>query len=468
MGWNAGQHNGEEAMGRPTKGTEGLAVMHPNAAGLDIGAHEIWACVGSDEEGEGVRRFGTFTPDLHSLADWLLKHDIETVAMESTGVYWLPVFEILEARGLKLYLVNARSIKHVPGRKSDYQDCQWIRKLHALGLLSGSFRPDAEMCRLRAYLRHRAQLLQHRAPHILHMPKALQQMNIQLSQVLTNITGVTGMAILRAIVAGQRDGAKLAQLRDPHCRSSEETIAKALTGDWKAEQLFVLKQSLELYDFYTQQVRACDAEIQRQFSVMKPRWEGLPYREAIPQVKSNRKRRDNEPSFDVRAEVIRLTGVDLVAVAGLSDSLVQTILAEIGTDMSKWPTEKHFASWLGLAPHNDISGGKVLRSRTLPTNNHAGQAFRQAATAVARSPSAFGAYYRRKRVRGGPQFAQLATAHKIARTVYYLLKHRVQYVDVGAERYEQQQRERELSALRKKAAKLGFTLIAPPPVQTLT
>jgi transposase len=443
---------------------EPLGDVHPNAAGLDIGSREIWACVPADRDAEWVRRFGTFTPDLHHLADWLAQCGVDTVAMESTGVYWIPVFEILEARGFQVYLVNARHLKNVPGRKSDYQDCQWIQKLHRLGLLASSFRPDAEMCRLRGYLRHRAQLVQHRAPHVLHLQKALQQMNIQLSQVLTDVVGTTGQAILRAIVAGERDAVRLAQLRHPACHSSEDTIAKALTGDWKEEQLFVLKQSLEFYDFYTAQIAACDAEVQRQFSAMKPRW--IPA-DPVPPAKPKRRHR-HAPAVDVQTAAIRLTGVDLTMVDGLSAALVQTILSEIGTDMSKWPTVKHFASWLGLAPHNAISGGKVLHSETLPTTNRAGQAFRQAAITMARSPSAFGAYYRRKRAQAGPQFAQVATAHKIARTVYFLLKHHIPYQDIGAEAYEQNHRQREIAALRKKAAKLGFALVSPQPDPTPT
>lgn len=445
------------------KRSEQVAIVHPNAAGLDIGSREIWACVPPDREEENVRRFNTFTPDLHQLADWLMDAGVDTVAMESTGVYWIPVFEILEARGIKVFLVNARHIKQVPGRKTDYLDCQWIQKLHMLGLLTGSFRPDSEMCALRAYLRHRDQLIQHRAPHILHMQKALQQMNVQLPQVLTDTTGKTGMAILRAIAAGERDAVTLAQFGDSKCQSSEETFAKALTGDRKEEYLLVLKQSLALYDFYTQQILDCDAHIQQHYSAMKPRWEGVS--QEVTKQSTTRKRRKNEPATDVGAEIIRLTGVDLAAVDGIGLSLAQVILSEIGTDMSLWLTEKNFTSWLGLAPHNDISGGKVLRSRTLPTNNRAGQAFRQAATAASRSASAFGAYYRRKRAQGGPQFAQVATAHKIARTVYHLLKYHVQYVDIGAEEYVQKQREREVAALRKKAAKLGFNLTLSQPAQ---
>ena len=444
-------------MRKRSQSLENLAVIHPNAAGLDIGAREIWACVPPGRDPESVKRFSTFTPDLQVLVDWVVACGADTVAMESTGVYWIPVFEMLEARGLKVYLVNAWHLKHVPGRKSDYLDCQWIQKLHSLGLLNGSFRPDGEMVALRGYLRHRAQLLEHRAPHVLHMQKALHQMNLQLHHVLSDVTGVTGLAILRALVAGERDPVKLAQLRNPGCKSSEDTIAKALTGDWKAEQLFVLKQSLEVYDFYTRQVAACDAEIERQSAAMKPRWEGVKELPDVPPLKPGSKSK-NQPKLNVRAAIIRLTGVDLVAVEGISASLAQTILSEIGTDMSKWLNDKHFGSWLGLAPHNDISGGKVLRSRTLKTDNRAGQAFRQAAASVTRSNSAFGAFYRRKRAQLGPMQALVATAHKIARTVYYMLKNRVQYVDIGAEAYEQKQREREIIYLKKKAAKLGFDL----------
>ena len=380
------------------------------------------------------------------------------------GVYWIPAFEVLEGRGFQVYLVNARHMKAVPGRKSDVQDCQWIQKLHSVGLLTNSFRPDSEMCALRAYLRHRADLLQHRASHILHMQKALQQMNIQLAQVVTDITGATGLAILRSIVAGERDGVKLAQLRDFRCKSSEDTIAKALMGTWKEEHVFALKQALALFDFYTQQIAQCDAQIQQRYAVMKPRWEGTPSTTTPPQpIRSWWK---NAPASDVRADIIRITGVDIAAVVGIGPGLAQTILAEIGTDMSKWPSAKHFASWCGVAPRNDVSGGKVLRSRTLPVRNRAGQAFRQAAQSVSRTSSVFGAFYRRKRAQGGPLFAQAATANKIARTVYHMLKFHVQYDDMGAEEFERQRRERDIKALRARATKLGFTLVASDAVQT--
>jgi transposase len=254
----------------PSREAEDMMVMHPHAAGLDIGAEEIWAAVPADQDPEPVRRFGTFTPDLHALADWLGGCHIETVAMESTGVYWIPIFEILEARGFTVQVVNARHLKHVPGRKSDWQDCQWIQRLHSFGLLSGSFRPDAEICALRAYMRHRAILIEHPAAHIQHMQKALQQMNLQLTLVLSDITGETGMAILRAIVAGERDAAHLAQFRQLTCAHSAAEIAKALTGNYRPEHVFALKQALAWYDAYTAQLRECDCEIERQFQAIRP------------------------------------------------------------------------------------------------------------------------------------------------------------------------------------------------------
>jgi transposase len=439
------------------KSLEELKIVHPHAAGLDIGAREIWACVPSSSTVENVRVFGTFTVDLQALAEWLVACRIDTVALESTGVYWIPIFELLEARGLTVYLVNSWHLKHVPGRKSDVLDCQWIQQLHSLGLLRASFRPDAEMAALRAYLRHRAALLQHRAPHVLHMQKALQQMNLQLPLVLSDIMGETGQKIIRAIVAGERDPLLLAQLRHPSCKSREDEIAKALTGTWQPEHLFALKQSLELVDFYTQQLADCDAELERQFAAVKPRWEAPTKLPTLPKTKPG-SRSKNQPAYHARAELFRITGVDLVAVEGISASLAQTIITEVGTDMSRFPTEKHFCSWLGLTPHHEISGGKILRNHTLKTDNRAGQAFRQAAACVIRSKSAFGAFYRRKKAQLGPMQALVATAHKIARAVYHLLKYKTAYHDLGAERYELQFQERELAHLRKKAAKLGYTL----------
>jgi transposase len=437
------------------------AVLHPHvnphAAGLDIGSEEIWVCVPEDRDAEPVRPFGTFTPDLYALADWLATCRIATVAMESTGVYWIPVYEILEARGFQVHLVNARHLKHVPGRKSDVKDCQWIQYLHTCGLLSGSFRPEAEMCALRAYLRHRATLLDYRAAHIQHMQKALQQMNVQLPQVLTDITGTTGLAIIRAIVAGERDPVHLAQFRDPRCAHSTEEIAKALTGHYRAEHVFALQQALALYDVYTALVRECDAEIARQFQAIMPVWDDdLPPLDRQNKASAPSK---NAPAYDARGMLYQLTGVDLVAIPGLHASTVQTIVAEIGLDLGKWPNEKAFCAWLGLAPRHEISGGKVLRRSTLKTRNRAGQALRLAAQAAGRSQSGLGAFYRRMRARLGPQSAIVATAHKIARIIYHLLTHRTAFRDLSPEEYRQRIRAREIAAMRKKAARLGLTLV---------
>lgn len=440
---------------------EELSIVHPNAGGLDLSSEEIWVCVPADRDPEPVRAFGTFTPDLHALVNWLLQCKVDTVAMESTGIYWIPIYELLEAHGIKPYLVNARHVKMVPGRKTDVLDCQWLQKLHRLGLLSGSFRPDAEMVALRTYLRHRAELIERRAPSILHMQKALLQMNLQLTQVLTDITGLTGLKIIRAIVAGERDPQRLAAFRETRCQSSQEEIAKALTGTWKPEYVFVLKQSLEGYDFCTQQVAACDVEIEHLYATFKPRWDAPEVIPDLPRLKPN-SRIKNQPAGNVRQAVFQVVGVDLTAIDGLNAASVQTILAEIGTDMSAWPTVKHFASWLTLAPHNDISGGRVLRSRTLKSNNRARQAFRQAAESVARSDNAFGAFYRRKRAQYGPKVAIVATAHKIARVVYFMLKHRVPYEAVKAEEYEAKHRERELNRLKRQAAHLGYSLTPSP------
>jgi transposase len=436
---------------------EGLKVVHPNAAGLDIGSEEIWAAVVPADGAAIVRKFGTFTPDLEELADWLAANGVDTVAMESTGVYWIPVYEILEERQFKVAVVNARHLKNVPGRKSDIQDCQWIQGLHSVGLLRGSFRPEADYVALRAYLRHRATLIEYRAAHIQHMQKALQQMNLHLTQVLSDITGVTGMAIIRAIVAGERDPQRLAALRQGNCKQKEETIAKALTGNYKREHLFALEQAVALYDFYTAQLRLCDGEIEQQFTNLKPIDDELP---PLPPSSKTQTHSKNAPDYDARTLLYQVTGVDLVAISGLNESTVQTIIAELGPNLDAFPTVKHFCSWAGLAPHNDISGGKRLRSRTLKTNNRVGQAFRMAAQSVAKSPqSAFGAFYRRMKGRLGTQQAIVATAHKIARAFYYVLKHRVPFDDLGGEEYERLANARERKRLEKRAAKLGFALV---------
>lgn len=449
-------------MKTPTTASAPLGVVHPHAAGLDIGKHEIWAAVPPAPEHETVRAFGTFTPDLQALADWLAACGITTVALESTGVYWIPIFELLEARGLDVYLVNARHLKAVPGRKSDVQDCQWLQQLHSLGLLRASFRPAAEMVALRAYLRHRAMLIEHRAAHIQHMQKALLQMNLRLTQVLADLTGTTGLAIIRAIVAGERNARQLAALRHHRCARSEPEIAKALTGSYRPEHLFALRQALALYDAYTAQVAECDRQLEQQYAALRPRFDpDDPDAPLGPDEKTNTHSK-NAPDFDVRRELFQLVGVDLTRVPGLHVSSVQQLLAEIGTDMSKFPTVKHFCSWLGLAPHNDITGGKVKRSRTLPTHNRAGQVLRVAAQSVGRGQSGLGAYYRAQKARLGAPSAITATAHKLARIIYHMLRDRQPYQPLTKEAFTQQRRDRDRRQLEKRAAQLGYTVQPAP------
>jgi len=441
---------------KPVAEVDALTLLNPNAAGIDIGLDEMWVSVRADRDAQPVRRFGMNTPDLIAVAEWLKACGVETAAMESTGVYWIPLYEILEERRFKVYLVNARHAKNLPGRKKDETDAQWLRRLHTFGLLNNSFRPEGEMCAVRAYMRHRADLIEHRAAHIQHMQKALHQMNVRLSPTVKDITGVTGMAIIRTILAGERDPLTLARLRDPRCAQPESEFVKALTGNYRDEHVFALKQAVALYDAYTQQILECDQELERKFSALKP-----VHDEDLPPLDTTDKRNThskNAPAYDGRSLLYQLLGVDLVAVDGLNEVTVQIIISEIGTDMSRWQDEKHFCSWLGLAPHNDISGGKVLRSRTLKTHNRAGQAFRLAAQAVSKTNTAYGAYFRRMRAMHGPMKAIVATAHKIARAVYFMLRDRTPFHDTSAEEYTQREREREIARLQKKATKLGFTL----------
>ncbi|MBI4675123.1 MAG: IS110 family transposase [Chloroflexi bacterium] len=433
-----------------------LPVIHAHAAGSDIGSAEIWVAAPPPDDPQPVRQFDTYTPDLHALADWLAQCQITTVAMESTGVYWIPLFEVLEARGFQVAVVNARHLQHVTGRKSDWQDCQWIQRLHTFGLLNDSFHPAAAIRVLRTYLRQRAMLLEQRAAHIQHMQKALQQMNVQLTQVLSDITGKSGLAILRAIVAGERNPQVLAQLREERCEKSASEIAQALTGNYRTEHLFSLQQALTLYDCYTEQVRVCDGEIEKQFQILKPERDA-----PLPPLARNDKRDShskNAPAYDARGLLYELVGVDLVAISGLNALTVQTMLSEVGTDMRKFPSEKHFCSWLSLAPHNDISGGKVLRSRVPKTNQRAGQAFRRTAQSLSRKQDGFGEYYRRQRARLGPQQTIVATAHKLARVFYHMLKEHTAFKPLTQEEYARQVRVREIANLKKKAARLGFTL----------
>jgi transposase len=451
--------------GRRTKGIEeahpftGMSQVNENAAGLDIGAEEIVVCVAGDESTQIVKAFGNYTVDLQNIGKWLQGYHVKTIAMESTGVYWIPLFEELERQGFECLLISSRSLRRVSGRKSDIQDAQWIQTLHSYGLLESSFRPQGELVALRTLLRHRAQLLEHRAPHILHMQKALLQMNVQLSQALSDVTGETGQAIIRAIVAGERDAEKLAALRDRNCKKSVEEIGKALTGTWREEHLFILKQSLELYDFYTKQVEICDTEMDRVYALTRPDWEDGELK-PLPQKKRNSHSK-NAPQNreEIRKQLKRISGVDLSVVDGFGISLAQTVIMEVGTDMSKFPSEKHFCSWLGLAPKHEISGAKVLKNKTMKTKNRAGQAFRMAAQSVKRADCVFGSLYRRLKSRLDKAQATVATAHAIARVVYRMLKYQVEYEKIDVEEYEQKYKEQQIKYMKKKAEKFGFQLV---------
>lgn len=451
--------------GKRTNGMEeahpfsGVSRVNPNAAGVDIGAVEIVVCVPGDENTQVVRAFGNYTVDLQAIGGWLKEHQVETVAMESTGVYWIPLFEELERQGFECLLISSRSLRRVAGRKSDISDAQWIQTLHSYGLLESSFRPQAELIALRTLLRHRSQLIEHRSPHIQHMQKALLQMNVQLSQAVTDITGVTGRAIIWAILAGERDPHKLADLREPGCKKSEEEIAKALTGTWRPEHLFILKQSMEMYTFYTEQIGACDEEIERVYALTRPDWdEGEVEPLSQRKLNSHSKNRPQNPE-GIRKHLKRISGVDLSMVDGFGVSLAQTVIMECGTDMGKFPSEKHFCSWLGLAPKHEISGGKVLTQKTLKTKNRAGQAFRMAAQSVKQADCVFGVMYRRMKARLGPAQATVATAHAIARTVYRMLKYKVEYKTINVEEYEKKYREQQLKYMKKRAARLGYQLV---------
>ena len=441
--------------------TATLPVVHRHAAGLDVGSTFHVVAVPEDADAEPVRTFKSFTGDLHRLADWLAEVGITTVAMESTGVYWIPVFEILEARGFEVVLVNARDAKNVPGRKTDVNDAQWIRQLHTYGLLRGSFRPQEQIVALRAYLRHRERLIEYAASHIQHMQKSLMQMNLQLHHVVTDITGVTGMKIIRAILAGERTPSVLAEFRDVRCQASVQTISEALTGNYRPEHVFALRQAVELYDFYSSKVVECDREIERCLRELNA--ERQPPAAALPKSR-NKNRSKNEPTFELREAMHTLVGgVDLTQIHGLGPYSALRLVAECGTDMSRWRTAKHFTSWLTLAPGTKISGGKVLSSRTRRSANRATTLLRMAAVGVGRSLTALGAFFRRLAARIGKAKAVTATARKIAVIFYNTLRHGAAYVDPGANYYEERYRQRTLDNLRRRADSLGFQLVEVAP-----
>jgi len=446
----------------PKINIDSLTLIEPNAAGIDIGHREHWCAVPSDRCEKPVRSFGTFTEDLEKLADWLEECGIKTVAMESTGVYWIPAFQILERRGFKVVLVNSRHVKNVSGRKSDVLDCQWIQRLHSYGLLNASFRPEDPMAVLRTYIRYRDELVGARSVQSLHMQKALQQMNVQLHQVLSDVTGLSGQRIIGAILDGERDVDTLVELVDRRVRASKATVKKALHGDYRAEHLFLLKCAFELHQTYEDKIAECDKMIVAQL-------ERLPDRvnleeKPVPARKPGRPGRlDLVAGKDLRTELYRCTGVDLTAIESIGVHTAQLVISEIGIDMSPWRTEKHFSSWLGLCPDHRISGGKVLSRRTRKVINPVATALRIAATTLQKSKTALGAFYRRMKAKLGSASAITATAHKLARLIYRMLKYGELYVRQGLEDYEQKYRERTLRHLDKTAREFGFQLIPNQP-----
>lgn len=434
-----------------------LARITPHAAGIDCGSAAHFVAVPPDRDETPVRSFATFTGDLHRLADWLTACRVTSVAMEATGVYWIPIYEILEARGFTVLLVNARHVKNVPGRKSDVSDCEWLRDLHTVGLLRGSFRPTDRIVALRAYLRHRETLIQGAGTYVQRMQKALVQMNIQLPLVVSDITGVTGLRILRDIVAGRTDPHTLAQHRDHRCRASEADIVAALTGHYRPEHLFGLRQNLEAYDHTQQLLAACDAAIEAHLQTLAT--DAQRALAPLPSPRVRQKPRRNEPGFDVRALLHPLSGVDLSQLDGIGPYTALRLIAEIGTDMTRWPTDKHFTSWLTLAPKNKGSGGRLLSSRTQPSANRAAAILRLAAMTLGRTQTALGAFYRRLAYRVGKAKAITATARKLAILVYHTLRGGFVYQDPGAAAYDARDRARVLRRLRHRAEHLGFTLV---------
>jgi transposase len=437
-----------------------LAQINLDAAGIDIGADELFVCVPEGRDEKSVRSFATFTNDLHRISEWLTKCGVTTVAMESTGVLWIPLYEHLADSGFDVYLINARHIKNVPGKKTDVLDCQWIQQLHTYGLLQNSFRPEEDMVALRSLVRHRGMLIRYRSAHIQHIHKALQQMNLKLDRVVTDVTGKTGMSILRAILSGERDVTRLASHRDGRCGHSEGEIAQALVGNYRDEHLFALQQAVEFYDFYTQQMQKCDDEIETRYTAFRPRIDVEKNPLTSPK---RRKAHGNEPNFDLRIHLYRMVGVDLTAIEGISALTAQTVLSEIGLDMSAWPTVKHFTSWLGLCPQNHISGGRVLKRGTAKVVNRAAQALRMATQSLHRSQGMLGNYYRKMKSKHGPQVATTATAHKLARIIYTMLKNKTAYVPQDVDAYEEKRRQYHIKSLQKQAQKLGFALLSVSP-----
>ncbi len=448
-----------------------LPVVHPHAAGIDVGATEHSACVPEDAVTAGdspVRQFRAFRADVDQLGEWLQACKVRTVAMESTGVYWIPLYQKLERAGLEVVLVNARHLKRVPGRKTDILDCQWLQQMHSYGLLSGSFRPSDDICVLRTYLRHRSNLVAGMGEQVQHMQKALNEMNILLHHVVSDLDGDTGLAILDAILAGQRDPKELVKLRHPRCsKSTVEEMEAALKGDWREEHLFVLQQSLDCYRALQRQMLQCDQAIEKVLervavnpsAVAESERPSNPASQPPTEKKKRKKRtRGNAPQQDLTAQLHRICGVDLTRIVGFNVLSVLILISEIGVDMSRWPNAKAFCAWLGLCPGNKISGGKVLSSRTTRVVNRVAILLRTLATTLGRTDTWLGSFHRRMKARLGPAAANTATAHKLATIVYHLLKYKEEYIDVDRVVYEEKFKRYRVGRLRRQAEELGYEI----------
>jgi transposase len=455
--------NRRHPFGKPRVSPTVLQQINPNVAGIDCGSAEHYVAVPPDRDQHAVQRFGTWTADLHRLADWLVTCRVTSVAMEATGVYWIPIYELLESRGLEVLLVNARHVKHVPGRKSDVSDCEWLRELHSVGLLRGSFRPDAGIVTLRTYLRHRQTLIETASTAVQRMQKALVQMNLHLPRVVSDLTGATGLRIVRAIVAGERDPTRLAQHRDARCHATAAEIVAALTGHYRAEYVFVVQQQLEVFDTCQGQIARCDAAIATHLETLRAARPTPPAAVPARRQPPRKTRKHNDLAFDPRAALFQLTGgVDLTQIDGIAPLTAVKLVAEIGTDMRRWPSAQHFTSWLTLAPKNKITGGRLVSSRTQPSANRAAAILRLAAMSLARTATALGAFYRRLAMRLDKPQAITATARKLAILVYRALKGDLVYRDPGAHTYNAAQRTRVVRRLRQRAAALGFDLVDRP------
>jgi transposase len=436
-----------------------LHVVHPHAAGIDIGNAAHYVAVPADRDEQPVRTFACFTQDVQQMADWLIRCGIDTVAMQSTGVYWLPVYEMLAQRGLRVFLVNARHTKNLPGRKSDVQECQWLLKLHTYGLLNNSFRPSEEICVLRTYWRQRDDHVKAASAAIQRIQKVLTEMNVQVANVISDSSGVTGMAILDAMLAGERDPYKLAKLADARIQASQEEIAKSLEGNWRTELLFLLRQEREIYLEYRKRIGECDEALQKHLKTLEDRAE--PGSQPLP-PKRGKRAGGNAPPFALRSELYRISGLDLTRIDGINIMMAQTIVAEVGLDMSRWATEAHFASWLGLCPDNKITGGRIYRRGTRHVENRAAAAFRMAATSLWRSKTYLGAKFKRLRTHLGAPKAITAMAHNLARLVYRMLKYGQEYVDKGMEFYQQRYQQQQIRWLQNKAKDLGLVISVAP------